>query len=125
MDQSAILVGRLPLMFILIMSFRYWQVWHLIERQYCYLQKLEKELASLFSSGVPFTRESNFSYRERPDLSIWGHKIYNLFFMMMLWFILPLSGLMSQFKDSGFGWIWLIGLIGWIIFTLYQIFSAS
>ena len=53
------LLQTLPLIFVTFLGLRYWQVWHLIESQYDYFEKLEKDLASLFPSGVPFTRESN------------------------------------------------------------------
>ena len=67
------------IVFLVILSRRYWQVWNLIESQYDYLEKLETELASLYASGVPFTRESKFSFKGQ-HISLWNHGFYNQIF---------------------------------------------
>ena len=116
------LLQTLPLIFVTFLGLRYWQVWHLIESQYDYFEKLEKDLASLFPSGVPFTRESNFSNKENRNLSIWSHKIYNQIFTILL-YGLAFLGMMSEFRLNGFSWGWLIHFIIWIIFFLFWHFG--
>ncbi len=109
---------ELPMLCAVFLAFRYWQTWHLIESQYDYLEKLETELASLFSSGIPFTRESNFSYKKNRNLSIWSHKPYNLSFTL-LFYGLFLLRLTSDYRLHGFSWGWLISCIIWIILFLF------
>ena len=109
---------ELPMLCAVFLAFRYWQTWHLIESQYDYLEKLETELASLFSSGIPFTRESNFSYKKNRNLSIWSHKPYNLSFTL-LFYGLFLLRLTSDYRLHGFSWGWLIPCIIWIILFLF------
>ena len=118
------LVDRLPLIFACILSFKYFQLRALIERQYSYLQELEGELASLFYSGVPYTRESNFSLRENPNLSLWSHKPYNLFFLGMFAFLLILSWA-SEIVRDGFSWFSVINIIVPISIILYLQFRSK
>lgn len=98
----------LPWIVFIILSYRYWQLWNLIERQYDYVQQLEKELSSLFLSGVPFTRESGYSFARNDNLSIWSHRIYNyaFHFAWMFWVSLSIT---FGFRHYGFSWTWLIG----------------
>ena len=100
----------LPLIFIVILSHRYWQLWNLIERQYDYILELEKELSSLFLSGVPFTRELNFSFKGNASLSIWRHKTYNQVFwsVWIVWLFLYAT---FAFRYYGFSLGLLIGMI--------------
>lgn len=87
--------------FFLVIGRRYWQVWHLIENQYDYLEKLEKELASLYASGVPFTRESKFADKDS-NLSIWSNEYYNDVFRTIFGFVLPLLGATFGIRHYGF-----------------------
>ena len=98
-----ILLDILPIMCAIFLAFRYWQIWNLIENQYDYLEKLETELASLFPSGVPFTRESNFSYKDNRNLSIWSHKVYNLSFTTLFGILILLDAI-PDIALFGFSW---------------------
>ena len=98
-----LLLKVLPIMCAAFLAFRYWQVWHLIESQYDYLVKLEMELAPLFSTGVPFTRESNFSYKDNRNRSIWSHKIYNFSFITLLCILILLDWI-PDIMSHGFSW---------------------
>ena len=121
---ASFLVDQLPLMFAGLLSFRYFQLRALIERQYSYLQELEGELASLFYSGVPYTRESNFSLRENPNLSLWSHKPYNLFFSFIFAFLVVLSWASGIVRD-GFSWFSVISIIVPIGIILYLEFRSK
>ena len=121
---ASFLVDQLPLMFAGLLSFRYFQLRALIERQYSYLQELEGELASLFYSGVPYTRESNFSLRENRNLSIWSHKPYNLFFSSIFAFLIILSWV-SGFVRHGFSWFRVVNIIVLIGILLYLHFRSK
>ena len=112
------LLDSLPLMCVVFLAFRYWQIWHLIESQYDYLEKLETDLASLFPSGIPFTRESNFSYKTNRNLSIWSHRIYNLSFTI-LFYGLFLFRVTSDYRLHGFSWGRLVYCIVWIALLLF------
>ena len=105
------------LVFLIILRFRYWQVRNIIESHYGYIEKLEQELASLFPSGVPFTRESNFSYKGQIH-SIWNQRFYNLLFHMSLnvWILLSLT---YGWRHDGFSWSRFISVIVYIIFYSY------
>ena len=117
-----ILVSMLPLIAAAILAQRYWQVWQLIESQYDYLEKLEAELTSFFSSGIPFTRESNFSYKENRNISIWSSKIYNWYFSLLFTFLFFL-GTTSGLRHDGFSWDWFMNFIIWIILFLFWHFK--
>ena len=101
-----------------LLSFRYFQLRELIDEQYQYLQKLEEDLSSLFPSGVPFTRESNFSVQENRNLSLWSHYPYNRFFHILFTFWTALSATFTL-RHYGYSQIWLITFIAWIIHYLY------
>ena len=101
-----------------ILSFRYWQVSRLIERQYAYLQKVEQDLSSLYSSSVSFRRENDFSWEENPILSIWSSKLYDLFFSLAFFFFGVLA-VTSALRHDGFSWSDLIVCILGIMFLLY------
>lgn len=117
-DISLVILFSLSPLFI-ILGRRYWQVWNLIESQYDYLEKLETELASLFSSGVPFTRESNFSFKGQ-SLSMWNHRFYNLCYRSLC-FSLVCLGATYGLRRYGFSWTSLIICI-WGI-TLFIIWN--
>ena len=104
------------IVFLTILSRRYWQVWNLIESQYDYLEKLETELASLYASGVPFTRESKFSFKGQ-RISLWNHGFYNQIFLSICMFIFPVLGSTFGIRHYGFSWrLLIVGLMGPIIF---------
>ena len=86
---------------LLVISRRYWQVWHLIDSQYDYLEKLENELASLYTSRIPFTRESKFAYKGQ-DRSIWSNEYYNQIFYATFKFVFPLLGATFGIRHFGF-----------------------
>ena len=118
------LVDQMPLMFAGILSYRYFQLRALIERQYSYLEALEEELATLFPSGIPYTRESDFSLRENENLSIWSHKPYNLFFSFIFAFLVVLSWV-SGFVRHGFSWFRVVIIIVLIAIFLYLHFRPQ
>ena len=97
-----------------LLSFRYFQLRELIDEQYQYLQKLEVDLAALFPSGVPFTRESNFSVQGNRYLSLWSNKPYNKFFQILFFLWVSLS-MTFGLRHYGFSRAWLIGFIVWIV----------
>ena len=113
--QRTLLVYMPPLLFCFILAHRYWQIWNLIDSQYDYLEELETELASLFASGIPFTRESNFSHKNQ-NVSIWSHEFYNWCFRVIFSIILPFLGWTFGLRHYGFNWKWLVFLIVLIIF---------
>ena len=97
-----ILIVMTPIIvFFFVVSHRYWQIWNLIESQYDYLEKLEQELASLYASGIPFTRESKFSNKGKA-LSIWNSDYYNGVFRTILKFVLPALGVTFGIRHFGF-----------------------
>ncbi len=100
----------LPIFIVFILSHRYWQLWNLIERQYDYILALEKELSSLFMSGVPFTREINFAFRKNARLSIWRHTIYNRIFLS-IWIFWIFLYITFAFRYYGFSWDLFIGFL--------------
>ena len=93
----------IPYIFFFIISHRYWQLWNLIERQHDYVQELEKELSSLFLSGVPYTRETNFAFKDDVNLSTWSHGIYNHVFnvIVSIWMFLSATFILRYY---GFNW---------------------
>ena len=110
----SILVQVVPWIFAGILSFKYFQLRALIESQRFYLEMLEKDLTSLFPSGLPFTRETNFSVKENRNLSIWSHKLYNQFFQIIFYLLAVLS-VTSGLRHYGFSWNWFIGFIAWVV----------
>ena len=130
-DKILLLMTPL-IVFLFVVGHRYWQIWHLIESQYDYLEKLEKELASLYASGVPFTRESKFSDKGH-DLSIWSNEYYNYVFRTIFSYILPLLGATFGIRHYGFkmpysvlGALFLIPfLIPWILKKFRKIRSRK
>ena len=123
LGRGSVLVYILPMPFFVILGQRYWQVWHLIESQYDYLEKLEEELASLFSSGVLLPAKVIFPSKGR-DLSIWSHKFYDQCFLFLLCNLVFL-GATFGFRHYGFSMGWLICCIGSIIFFFYWNFKAT
>ena len=105
------------LLFLIVLCFRSWQVGNLVDSHYAYLEKLEQELVSLFPSGVPFTRESNCSYKGT-IISIWNHRIYDLLFYMTfnVWIILSLT---YGWRHHGFNPFRLISVILFFICYIY------
>ena len=116
--QAVFLVYMPPLLFCLILGHRYWQISHLIERQYDYLEKLEKEIASLFAGSVPFTRESIFAHKDQ-NISIWSHNFYDRCFRAIFFIILPCLGITFGLRHYGFSWRLLCYVIVAIIFYCY------
>ena len=116
-DIDKILLVMIPvLIFYFIIARRYWQVWNLIEQQYNYLEKIEIELASLYASGIPFTRESKFSYKGK-NLSMWSNEHYNRIFYAICSFVIPALGATFALRHSDFSWrILVITIIAVIIF---------
>ena len=117
-------VDHLPLLVACILSYRYFQLRALIERQYSYLEALEEELTTLFPSGIPYTRESNFSLRENENLSIWSHKPYNVFFSFIFFFFVVFSWV-SGFVRHGFSWLRVVTIIALIAISLYLYFRPQ
>ena len=107
--------------FYFVAGRRYWQVWHLIDKQYDYLEEIEKELSSLYASGLPFTRESKFSYKGK-NLSIWSNTYYNQICYAIVMFVLPALGATFGIRHYGFKLHSLIiGLMGTFVFVGPQI----
>ena len=137
-DIDLSFIDRIFLVFVPVYVFyfvagrRYWQIWNLIDDQYDYLEKLEKELASLYASGVPFTRETKYSNRGH-NLSIWNNEYYNYVFRAIFTFILPLLGATFAVRQYGFKMphsaisaIFLIAFLSpWILRKLREIFSKK
>ena len=107
-----------------LLSYRYFQLRELIDEQYQYLQKLEVDLAALFPSGVPFTRESNFSVQGNRYLSLWSNKPYNKFFQILFFLWVSLS-VTFGLRHYGFSRAWLISFIMWFIFVIYWRFRPQ
>ena len=107
---SKMLLLLVPVMVLLvILSHRYRQVRDLIESQYDYLAKLEEELASLYTSGIPFTRESKFSLKGQ-DYSLWNNRFYDRCFFLLLFILLVLCGTYAL-RRFGLSWSWFVGYI--------------
>ena len=118
-----LLVWTPPTLFFLILGRRYWQVWNLIENQYNYLQKLEEELSPLFASGVSFTHEGNFSFKNE-ELSIWSHRFYNLCFRSLC-FIMVMLGATFVLRHHGPSWQAFTACIVLIIVFIFQNYEIT
>ena len=112
--DKILLVMTPIIVFFFVVSHRYWQIWNLIDSQYDYLEKLEQELASLYASGVPFTRESKFSNKGKA-LSIWNSDYYNDVFRAILKVVLPALGLTFGIRHFGFKMPYLVMTVIFLI----------
>ena len=98
---------------IYLVSITYKRYTTAIDNQYDYIQILESKLNSYFSEGNLFTRETNFSSREKPTYSIWSNQIYNNILGYSAQFLVLLIIIKEIMRDGlgGFG----IGVaFGWI-----------
>ena len=115
--------------FLWSLVLKYFQTVVLIERQYSYLHKLEKEISSYFSSGVPFTREGKSYLGNYPKLSDWADILYVWVFPALLLFF-SLVKIVIEFPDDGqFSFVWNTSLVFcsliWITSVLYLIFRFN
>lgn len=116
------LIRCLTWFFLFGLVVRYCQIVVLVERQYAYLHKLEKELASFFSNGIPFTREG-ISYLENyPKLSKWSHILYMWVFPLILLLSTGVK-IWIEFPNDSFYFTWIISVIfclmTWITIGFY------
>ena len=84
-----------------------------IDNQYDYIQRLESKLNSYFSECDLFTRETNFSSREKPTYSIWSNQFYDKVLGYSAQFLVLLIIIKEIVRDGpgGFG----IGVaFGWL-----------
>lgn len=101
---------------------RYCQIVVLVERQYAYLHKLEKELTSFFSSEIPFTREGKSYLKNYPTLSEWSHILYTWVFPATL-LLLTAIKISLEFPNNFFNLAWIVSaafcLMIWITIGFY------
>ena len=122
-------IGKMVLIFVPVWGFyfilyrRCRQVMDLIQVQYDYLEKLEIELASLYASRVPFTRESRFSLKGQ-NLSLWNYDFYSECLRLLNFSLIWISGTFGL-RHYGFSWLWLSIFIMLVIFFLYLNYKAT
>lgn len=98
------LVRCLIWFFLFGLVVRYCQSVVLIERQYAYLHKLEKELRSFFSTEIPFTREGKSYLRNYPIVSQWSHILYTWVFPIVLLLFTGIK-IIIEFPNKFSAWI--------------------
>ena len=105
---------------------QYYQTVVLVERQYTYLHKLEKELTPFFSSKIPFTREGKSYLKNYPKLSAWSDFLYKSVFPAALIFFTGVK-LCIEFPNDGFNLVWVVSavfcLMVWITTGTYLVFK--
>lgn len=89
---------------------KYCQIVVLVERQYAYLHKLEKELMSFFSTGIPFTREGKSYLKNYPNLSQWSHILYTWVFPAILLLFTGIK-IKIEFPSNSFTIAWIVSAV--------------
>ena len=126
---DASFIGGLVWFILLSLVVKYFQAVVLIERQYAYLHRLEKEISSYFSSGIPFTREGKSYLKDYPKLSDWADILYVWVFPVLLLFCNSLK-IVIEFPDDGQpSFVWVISLVFclmiWVTSVLYLLFRFN
>ena len=105
---------------------KYCQIVVVVERQYAYLHKLEKELTPFFSSRIPFTREGKSYLINYPMLSNWSNFLYSWIFPIALLLFTGLK-IWLEYPSNIFNLVWFISavfcLMIWITTSLYFYFT--
>ena len=119
-------VRCLTWLFLFGLVVQYYQTVVLVERQYTYLHKLEKELTPFFSSKIPFTREGKSYLKNYPMLSDWSDFLYKWVFPAALIFFTVVK-LWIEFPNDGFNLVWVVSavfcLMVWITTGTYLVFK--
>ena len=115
--------------FLVSLVLKYFQIVVVIERQYAYLHKLEQQLASNFSSGIPFTREGKSYLGNYPKLSDWADILYVWVFPLLLLFFISAKIVIEFPNDGKFSFEWGLTLVFclmiWITSGLYLLFRFN
>ena len=98
---------------IYLVSITYKRYTTAIDNQYDYIQILESKLNSYFSESDLFTRETNFSSREKPTYSMWSNQIYNKILGYSAQFLVLLI-IIKEIMRNGLGGIGIGVAFGWI-----------
>ena len=113
-------------LFLFGLVVQYYQTVVLVERQYVYLHKLERELTPFFSSQTPFTREGKSYLKNYPMLSNWNDLLYKWVFPAALIFFTGVK-LCIEFPNDGFNLVWIVSavfcLMIWITTGIYLVFK--
>ena len=109
------------LLFSLVL--KYYQLVVVIERQYAYLHKLEKELASYYLSQVAFTREGKSYLENYPKLSDWADRLYVWVFPTLFLFFISAKFVIEFLNEERFSFVLVISLVFclmiWVTSVLY------
>ena len=113
-------------LFLFGLVVKYYQTVVLVERQYAYLHKLERELTTFFISEIPFTREGKSYLKNYPMLSNWIDILYTWVFPATLILFTGVK-LWSEYSNDGFNLVWIVSaifcLMIWITTGIYLIFK--
>lgn len=114
--------------FLFALVVQYFQTVVLVERQYAYLHKLEKELTPFFSSKIPFTREGESYLKNYPRLSNWSNFLYIWVFPIILLLSTGVK-IWDELENNSFNFTWCISaifcLLIWITTSFYICFTID
>ena len=128
-ELGASFINGLVWFFLLSLVLKYFQIVVVMERQYAYLHKLEKELTYNYLSGIPFTREGKSYLGNYPILSDWADILYVWVFPLLLLFFISVK-IVIEFPDDGeLSFVWGISLVFclmiWVTSILYLLFRYN
>jgi hypothetical protein len=103
LQLNFLLVGNIVWFLLLMFTLRYFQVAVFVERQHCYIHKVEEKLNKELLDEV-ITREGKSYLSDYPHFSNWLWVLYTIIFPVLL-LIVTGAKMISEFKNAYFnGW---------------------